>query len=105
MRHLLTGIPILLALAACTTAGSERGRPLTDVRNDLNQGRWDGLELIAAPRPASAPSTATAASAAAPASPISRLPPPTGKPLREATRLEDPALGIPLPGSASAPKP
>ena len=104
--------PILAALALALPLLAQAQGSLAERRLAITQGTAPGKVLIEAPAPrpaASAPAPAAAASgaAAAPARPglFSRLPPPSGRPLNAAQRLNAPDQGIVIqaaPAAASA---
>jgi hypothetical protein len=107
-KHTLIAALLLAAPLAVSAQGS-----LADKRLAITKGTAPGKVLIEAPSPAaaaSAPAPAGAASGATRPPParaglFSRLPPPSGRPLNDARRLDAPDQGIVVksaPAAASA---
>ena len=102
--------PFLAALALALPLLAQAQGSLAERRLAITQGTAPGKVLIEAPAPrpaASAPAAAASGAAAAPARPglFSRLPPPSGRPLNAAQRLNAPDQGIVIqaaPAAASA---
>jgi hypothetical protein len=103
-------VSVLLSL--CGPAWAQEGGSLAERRLAIQKGTAPGKVLIDAPAPA-APAAPAASAAATPAPPapraglLSRLPPPSGRPLNAARKLDAPDQGIvikPAAPSASAPR-
>jgi hypothetical protein len=100
---------VLAALASASVAQSYP--TLNDARKAVRESTTEGVVIIPARKKAQAPATAASA-ASAPAAPWSflrevarELPPPSGRPIGSARRLDAPDLGIALPSrGASAPR-
>lgn len=80
-----------LALSACSHAPGEPQRSLNESRLDILKGSAPGITVIPAATAASAPQSGTRSAMSG------LIAPPSGRPLREATRLDSPSYGIPLP--------
>jgi hypothetical protein len=98
-----------VALGACSHTPGEPGRSLNESRLGIIKGSEPGVTVIGAPAAASAPTTTpaatpTAADARGRPAPSDRFAPPTGQPLRDATRLDSPSQGITLPTAPTSPE-
>lgn len=110
-----------VSLLAQGAAVADSGRSLNEVRSQMNSGTWPGITLIEA-RPKAPAQAASAASApvlrsagqtaaAPPPQPAAQSAPrwrlgtlfeaPSGRPMNQATRLDSPSLGIPVPTASS----
>lgn len=91
-----------LVLAACGHAPGEPRRSLNDSRLDIIKGSAPGVTVI--PAPAAASAAVAQDARGGPATPGWVAPPPSGRPLRDATRLDSPSYGISLPTAPTPPE-
>jgi hypothetical protein len=103
-------VAALATLAAAATAQSQP--TLNDARKAVREANTEGVVIIPARKKTAPPPAAAASGAAAASAPSSflrevarELPPPSGRPIGAARRLDAPDLGIALPSrGASAPR-
>lgn len=100
---------LVTTLAACAllTAHAEPGRSLNQVRSEINNGTWAGTTIYKSKPKAETPEAAASAASGAAASKRSGGlfglgEPPSGKPMKDATRLDSPTQGIALPTASTA---